>query len=295
MMHEPPDRAVVAPPSSASPAVERSLDRQLLLGLVLGALLLAGFPLYALREPERLVTAKREQRELYRRLGAEQYVVHCAGCHGAQAGGGGPAPTLAVREFLGSVTDQQLRWLIAGGSPGTAMSSYHIDLGGPFTDQHIEQVVTYLRSLEAGAPSVPQWRDGQPVPIRTVAAAAPPAVSPFVATPPAAAPALAPEPAGGDGDPSQPTRRDTLSAGRYATLCAACHGARGEGVRNLGPALLTAGYLDTRADTAIFRRIADGVPGTAMMAFVPPRGSLLTAAEARAMVQWMRSPGSRRR
>lgn len=279
-MHEPPRPEPVAPPSSASPAVERSLDRQLLLGLVFGALLLAGFPLYALREPERLVTAKREQRELYRRLGAEQYAVHCAGCHGAEAGGGGLAPTLAAREFLGSVTDQQLRWLIAGGSPGTTMSSYHIDLGGPFTDQHIEQVVTYLRSLEEGAPSVPQWRDGQPAPIRPVAAVAPPieAVAEHA-----------------EADQAQPTRRDTLSAGRYATWCSGCHGARGEGVKNFGPAILTKGYLDARADTAILRRIADGVPGTAMMAFVPPRGSLLSAAEARAMVQWMRTQGGARR
>lgn len=265
-----------------TPALERSLDRQMLLGLVVGAFLFAGFPLYAFREPERLKRAAAEQREQYVRMGEEQYALHCAACHGVDGGGGGPAPTLRARGFLGQVSDQQLRWLIAGGVPGTTMSPYHIDLGGPFTDQHVEQVVVYLRALEADAPDVAGWRDGALVPplVRREAAAAPPASSP-AATPPS--------------DDAEQGRPAAQSAQLYAQRCAACHGARGEGVPNLGAAVMSAEYLRTRADTTIARLIADGVPGTAMMAFAQAKGGGLTPAQITTLVRWLRTEGTKPR
>ncbi len=48
--------------------------------------------------------------------------------------------------------------LIAGGVSGTSMSPWSIDFGGPLTDEQIRQVITYLRSLEPNAPSIPDWR-----------------------------------------------------------------------------------------------------------------------------------------
>jgi mono/diheme cytochrome c family protein len=265
------------------PALERSLDRQLMLGLVFGVLLLAGFPLYAIREPERLQRATAEQWEQYTRLGSDQFALHCAACHGAEGMGGGPAPTLRAREFLSAVTDQQLRWFIAGGRPGTTMSPYHIDFGGPFTEQHIDQVVVYLRSLEPDAQPVPEWKTGAPAPPAPTAApsATPPAAT---ATPAGETAALA-----ASIDDSAITAR--ASAQLYAQRCAACHGAQGQGVAGLGIAILTPTYLMNRADSTLARIIAEGVPGTAMMAFTGSSGGLLSAEQIQALVRWMRAQG----
>jgi hypothetical protein len=40
------------------------------------------------------------------------------------------------------------------------MTSWSQDYGGPLTDEQIRQLVTYLRSLEPNAPSIPDWRTG---------------------------------------------------------------------------------------------------------------------------------------
>jgi mono/diheme cytochrome c family protein len=280
---------------SDGPALERSLDRQMMLGLVFGALLFAGFPLYAFREPDRLKRAAAEQREEYARIGEEQYALHCAACHGVEGSGGGLAPTLRAREFLSQVSDQQLQWLIAGGVPGTTMSPYHIDLGGPFTDQHVEQVAVYLRTLEEDAPAVPGWRDGALAPPRVRPAPASAGATegePEVAQVAAAPTGSSTEPEMADADQARP---DTLSAKLYAQRCAACHGARGEGVPNLGAAILTPEYLKTRTDTALVRLIANGVPGTAMMAFEQAKGGGLSRAQIQALVRWMRTEGARHR
>jgi mono/diheme cytochrome c family protein len=122
------------------------------------ALLIIAFPLYRMGEPARRVAAKIATEQESIALGRESFQRNCAGCHGADAGGGALAPTLGSREFLSSVSDQQMYWLISGGIPGTPMSAYHLDLGGPFTPQEIDRLVRYLRSMEATAVSVPNWR-----------------------------------------------------------------------------------------------------------------------------------------
>jgi mono/diheme cytochrome c family protein len=142
------------------PEFERSLDRHYIVGLCCMALLIVAFPLYRLGEPQRRAAA-RDAAELESvALGREAFGRHCAACHGADAQGGSMAPTLAAQEFLSATSDQQLYWLIAGGVPGSLMSAYHLDLGGPFTPQEIDRLVRYLRSLEASAVPIPNWRNG---------------------------------------------------------------------------------------------------------------------------------------
>ncbi len=141
-----------------TPALARSLDRQYVIGLCCMAVLIIAFPLYRIGEPARRRRARAAMERESVTQGRESFARNCAGCHGANAGGGAMAPTLGSREFLSTVTDQQLHWLIAGGIPGTPMSAYHLDLGGPFTPQEIDRLVRYLRSLEPTAPSVPNWR-----------------------------------------------------------------------------------------------------------------------------------------
>jgi mono/diheme cytochrome c family protein len=157
-----------------SPELARSLDRTYVLGLFCMLLLVIAFPLYKLQEPSRRKAAHESMERESVSLGRGAFDLHCAGCHGPGGTGNGVGPTLASREFLSLVSDQQLEWLIAGGIPGSPMGAYHIDLGGPFTAQEITRVARYLRSMEATAPSVDGWRDGK----RAATSTARPAAAP---------------------------------------------------------------------------------------------------------------------
>lgn len=130
-------------------------------GLVFMAVLLAGFVVYKVREPGLREDATREQQITYTDLGRQLFDDNCASCHGDE-GSGGAAPVLNAREFLSSTSDEQIRLLTSGGVSGTEMPAWSIDFGGTLTDEQIRQVVTYVRSLEPDAPSVPDWREGRP-------------------------------------------------------------------------------------------------------------------------------------
>jgi mono/diheme cytochrome c family protein len=62
---------------------------------------------------------------------------------------------------LKSTTNDQIFALVSGGVSGTEMPAWSLDYGGTFTDEQVRQVVTYLRTLETKAPSVPEWRQGK--------------------------------------------------------------------------------------------------------------------------------------
>jgi mono/diheme cytochrome c family protein len=153
----PRDRPI--PPPFEPEWLERSLNRFLAAGLVFMTVLVAGFGVYRAREPTLRATARREQLVTYVTLGAKLYADNCASCHGKD-GVGADGPRLNAREFLTETSDDQMRLLIAGGVSGTAMPTWSIDLGGTLTDQQIRQVITYIRTWERDAPSVPDWRQG---------------------------------------------------------------------------------------------------------------------------------------
>jgi mono/diheme cytochrome c family protein len=138
--------------------LERSLDRYYVAGLVLMVLLLLAFPLYRLREPHLRSQAATQQLQAYRTDGAQMFATNCAKCHGKDAAGGETAPTLHSKQFLGAITDAQISLLVSGGVTGSSMPAWSVDFGGPFTDQQIQELVAYLRSLEPNAPSIPDWR-----------------------------------------------------------------------------------------------------------------------------------------
>lgn len=73
---------------------------------------------------------------------------------------GGTAPTLNSKQFLSTTSDDQIRLIVTGGVSGSSMSAWSIDYGGSLTDEQIRQLATYLRTLEANAPSIPDWRTG---------------------------------------------------------------------------------------------------------------------------------------
>ena len=149
------------PPAFEPAALERSLNRYLAVGLVFMAVLIAGFAAYRVREPSLRKDAKASQQASYESIGGQLFETNCSGCHG-KGGVGGSAPVLNAQEFLKSTTDVQVSNLIAGGVPGTEMPAWSLGLSGTLTDEQIHQLTTYLRSLEASAPSVPTWRQGKP-------------------------------------------------------------------------------------------------------------------------------------
>lgn len=148
------------PPPFEPAELERSLDRYLAAGLVFMVVLIAGFGAYRVREPSLREDAAAAQQVSYRAIGVNLFATNCSSCHGKGAIGGS-APVLNAKEFLKSTSDNQIENLVAGGVPGTEMPAWGLEFGGTLTEEQIRQVTTYLRSLEATAPSVPTWRSGR--------------------------------------------------------------------------------------------------------------------------------------
>jgi mono/diheme cytochrome c family protein len=147
------------PPPFEPAWLERSLNRYLAAGIVFMVLLLVGFVAYRVREPSLRRAATRSQTISYTAIGRQTFAASCAQCHGKNANGGS-APTLNSKEFLKSTSDAQIAALVSGGVPGTEMPAWSLDYGGTLTAEQVQQIVTYLRSLEPRAPSVPTWRQG---------------------------------------------------------------------------------------------------------------------------------------
>ena len=124
-------------------------------------LLLVGFVAYRVREPGlRTDRDARADHELHRDRAASSSARTARSATARTRTGGGSAPTLNSSQFLKNTTDDQIFALVSGGVSGTEMPAWSLDYGGTFTDEQVRQVVTYLRSLEPHAPSVPGWRQG---------------------------------------------------------------------------------------------------------------------------------------
>ena len=140
--------------------LELSLDRYLAWGLGFMFVLIVAFPIYRLREASLRSDAKIEQQTNYIVSGGASFEQNCSTCHGAAGSGGSTAPTLASKQFLTTTSDQQIEMLVAGGVSGSSMTAWSQDFGGPLTSEQIRELVTFLRSLEPDAPSIPDWRTG---------------------------------------------------------------------------------------------------------------------------------------
>lgn len=120
-------------------------------------LLVLAFPLYKATEGSSRESALTAENHALVTGGKQLFGLNCSSCHGVN-GEGVSAPALNSQQFLTGATDQQIQGIIAGGVPGTAMPAWLNEYGGPLTDQEIQEIVAYLRSLEPTAPSVPDWR-----------------------------------------------------------------------------------------------------------------------------------------
>ena len=87
-----------------------------------------------------------------RARGEGLYAQHCASCHGPQ-GDPGRDPTLVGNHlsnpvFLAQASDGFLIYATANGRTGTTMQAFSQAKGGPLDDQQIQDIVTYIRSLQ---------------------------------------------------------------------------------------------------------------------------------------------------
>jgi mono/diheme cytochrome c family protein len=137
--------------------LRRSTRRWQVAGIWVFLLLMLSFPVYKLTEDNRLNDALASQDQAQIAAGSQLWSLNCSECHG-KMGEGIDAPALNAKEFLSSVTDEQIHGIVAGGIPGSEMPAWLADYGGPLTQQQIDALVAYLRSWEATAPSDPNWR-----------------------------------------------------------------------------------------------------------------------------------------
>ncbi len=141
-------------------SIEAETNRVMLLGVGLLAALVLAFPLYRLWEP-----SNREQsRELHlsslEEQGSDLFQLNCSSCHGLN-GEGGVGPALNSIQFLQASSDEQTELLVSVGVPGSQMSAYSLDYGGPLTSEQIRALAIFIRSWEEDAPDVPDWRTPQ--------------------------------------------------------------------------------------------------------------------------------------
>ncbi|MBS2012535.1 MAG: c-type cytochrome [Deltaproteobacteria bacterium] len=88
--------------------------------------------------------------------GARLYAETCSLCHGERGEGyrADDAPRLTSPEFLSRASDEFLRVAILQGRPGTTMSAWATERGGPLSADDANAIVSFLRSID-GVPPVP--------------------------------------------------------------------------------------------------------------------------------------------
>jgi cytochrome c oxidase cbb3-type subunit III len=88
------------------------------------------------------------------KAGEFEFRINCALCHGLGARGGGRGPDLTRAHKRHGDSDGDLFRNISQGIPGTAMPANGTNgQGVGMTDEEIWQIITYLRSIQAGASS----------------------------------------------------------------------------------------------------------------------------------------------
>ena len=121
------------------------------------ALVLA-FPAYKGVEATRRDKALTARETALVSSGRQLWALNCASCHGDQ-GEGVDAPALRSKQFLDSITDEQMHRIVAAGITGSEMPAWWDEFGGPLTDDQIAAVVAWVRSWQPSAPDRPDWRN----------------------------------------------------------------------------------------------------------------------------------------
>ena len=128
-------------------------SKQLLIGLIITAVLVASFGYLMFGENTRLVHETEEQDKEMLLYGRELFVTNCTSCHGTR-GEGIVGPALNNKTLLEAANDGYLFAIIQNGRPNTVMPAWGQANGGALTDEDIEAVVSFIRAFEPNAPEV---------------------------------------------------------------------------------------------------------------------------------------------
>jgi mono/diheme cytochrome c family protein len=146
------------------------LQRMQLLAMLLLVLIVIGLPLYWIFEPSRLAGATEAKDDIFIEWGSALYATtaqggfNCAGCHGAQGGGGAASYAVtdpntgevravswtapAVNNVFYRYDRSEVRFILVYGRPFSPMSPWGLAGGGPMNDQQIDTLLAYLEYLQ---------------------------------------------------------------------------------------------------------------------------------------------------
>ncbi|MFU8839705.1 MAG: cytochrome c [Nitriliruptoraceae bacterium] len=146
----------------------RAMERAMSWGVALAVFASLFIPLYWLIEPTRINNAVDDFYEADVAAGRAEYQNACASCHGVNLEGGSaphpspdvdaawPAPALdnIVARYQDSEVVPDVREFIlltlVHGRPGTPMNAFGVANGGVFSDNQLEQIATYILSVQTG-------------------------------------------------------------------------------------------------------------------------------------------------
>ncbi len=128
-------------------------NKQLLIGLIITLVLVAGMSYFFFAENTRLVHATEEHDNEQLLYGRQLFVDNCTSCHGTR-GEGIVGPALNDKILLEAASDGVLFATIQTGRPNTTMPAWGQAYGGALTDEDIEAVVAFIRAFEPNAPEV---------------------------------------------------------------------------------------------------------------------------------------------
>ena len=138
--------------------LESRTNRWMIAGLALMLVGLLAFPIYRVYEPIQRAEAAEQTQMNLALAGESLWSSTCASCHGS-FGQGVDAPALNSIQFLTVASNEQILAIASAGIPGTEMSAYGQQFGGPLTQEQLVSVVACIRSWEDTAPDRPDWRD----------------------------------------------------------------------------------------------------------------------------------------
>ena len=149
----------------------KRLERVQLYGVLLLVVIVIGLPLYWVLEPHRQAGAVDAAYRQKAAWGAELFDTtanggfNCAGCHGGMNATGGPAEGTVEDPLTGEVRAvtylapelatvfyrfdrDEVEYILTYGRPGTPMSAWGTDGGGPMNDQQLETLIVYLETIQ---------------------------------------------------------------------------------------------------------------------------------------------------
>ncbi len=140
------------------------LDRSLGFALGMLVLLALALPLYWLAEPGRQDGAVEAFGARFEAEGERSYSENCSSCH--SAGGTGGAASYVLQDadggFIANATwsaprlnnvllrysEDEVRYILNFGRPGSPMAAWGTPGGGPLTSQQIDTIIAYLNSVQ---------------------------------------------------------------------------------------------------------------------------------------------------